>query len=189
MNVALIVAALAQALPADRDQAAIRAELEQVCKTTLCRTPVPIRLKLTGGKKFEMTFPAPMPIVSNDYVTVEAGEKVFVEARVEKERLVDLVAVKKVTHPERTLLLELTQEPSIGDATSMVLKIESPFAGVVKYELGMMLVSDNGFRATSCCPLHAKKPVFESWPHPIFQLTAGDFRLVDPKSKEASLCK
>jgi len=31
--------------------------------------------------------------------------------------------------------------------------------------------------------------VFESWPHPILQLTAGDFRFVDPKSKEASRCE
>jgi len=42
--------------------------------------------------------------------------------------------------------------------------------------------------ATSACPLHQGKPVFESWPQPIYQILATDFRVVEAGSKAAQIC-
>jgi hypothetical protein len=172
-----------------QSEAEVRAELEKLCQTVLCREPAPIRLQLPGGELFDMTPTSPTPIVAGNLVTVYPGETVRIEAKVEADRLVGLTAVREVAHPERTLVFHLKQEPTIGDGTGMFLKVESPFAGVLKYRLGMMLPTGEDLLKTSACPLHGGKPVFEHWPHPIFQLVATDFRLVDPESKAASTCE
>jgi hypothetical protein len=172
-----------------KTEPASAAEIEEVCKEVLCRDPVPVRLKLPDGKTFEMAAPpAPMPIVSGGLITVLAGERVLVEADVKDGRLTNLVAVRELTHPERTLILDLKQEPSIGDGTEMTLKIQSGFPGIFKYRLGMMRPADQYPRATSSCALRQNKPVYEHWPYPIFQIVAASFRSVDTGSKDADTC-
>jgi len=136
-----------------------------------------------------MTPPAPSPIVSGDLITVLAGEKVFVEGDLKDGRLTNLVAVQQASHPDRTLVFELKQEPSIGDGTGMILKVESPFPGALKYRLGMMLVSDERLRKTSSCPLFQGKPVYEHWSHPLFQVVAAGFRVVEESSEDATRCE
>lgn len=190
VGVLSIVAVIALAQPAlSESNAEIRAKLEKLCQTVLCRTPAPVRLKLPGGKSFEMTPTSPTPIVAGDLVTVYPGETVKIEAEIEAAHLVNLTAVREIRHPERTLVFHLKQESSIGDGTGMLLTIDSPFGGVIKYRLGMMLPTGDALVKTSVCPLHSRITVFEHWPHPIFQIVATDFRLVDPKSKEASTCE
>jgi hypothetical protein len=185
-----IVASAVISLPsAGQSDAEIRAEIERLCQAVLCRKPSPIRLQLPAGEFFEMTPTSPTPIIAGDLVTVYPGETIRIEAKVEANRLVGLTAVPEVTHPERTLVFHLKQEPKIGDGIGMLLKVESPFAGVLKYRLGMMLPTGEDLLKTSACPLHAVKAVFEHWPHPVFQIVATDFRLVDPESKAATTCE
>jgi hypothetical protein len=170
-------------------EASVQAELEELCQSVLCRDPVPIQLKLPDGDLFEMTPTLPTPIAAGGLVTVYPGETVMIEATVEGTRLVDLTAVPEVRQPERTLVLRLRQEPSIDDGTGMILELESPFAGVLKFRLGMMLPSSGDLFKTSSCPLHAERPLIEAWPHPIFQIVATDFHFVDPESKSATTCE
>ncbi len=183
------VAVASPAFAQEASDTATESELKEVCKTVLCREPGAIHLKLPDGKSLDVNLASPTPIVTGDMVTVYVGETVNVEARVEAGRLVDLAAVPKIREPGRTLVFTLKQEPSIGDGTGMILKVESPFAGVVTYRLGMMLPTGDDLFKTSSCPLHAGKPVFENWPHPIFQIVAADFEFIDPESEAASACK
>jgi hypothetical protein len=185
-----IVASIITSQPSlGRSDAEMRAEIERLCQRVLCRKPSPIRLQLPAGEVFEMTPTSPTPIVAGDLVTVYPGETIRIEAKVEADRLVGLTAVPEINHPERTLVFRLKQEPKIGDGTGMLLEVESPFAGVLKYRLGMMLPTGENLLKTSACPLHAGKTVVEHWPHPIFQIVATDFRLVDPESTAASTCE
>jgi hypothetical protein len=160
-------------------------EVEALCKKVLCRQPAPIRLRLKDGKAFETLFPQAMPIISGGLVTIMAGETVLIEATLKGGVLVDLVAVPKLIHPERTLVFKLTQEAGLADGLGMVLKVISPFSGSLKYRLGMMLPSSDRLLKTSSCPVDTGKPVYESWPHPVFQLVATDFRILDATSPGA----
>lgn len=189
MIAALLVALVLQTpgVPMGEDAAAV--ELQQVCKAVLCRAPTPVRLKLPDGTTFAATPSLPTPIVSGDYITVMPGEKVFVEAEAKDGALKNLVAVRRLAHPERTLVFDFKQEPIVKDGTDMILEVQSPFPGILKYRLGMMLVTDERPRRTSSCPLAQGKPVFEHWPHPIFQLVAGAFRFVDPSVEGAARCE
>ncbi len=103
----------------------------------MCRPARAVRLNLPGGRRFETEAPR-TPILFGSGFTILAGETVMVEGVIRDNALVDLVAVPEVTHPERTIVFELSQESSIGDGTGMVLKARSPFPGTLKYRLGMM---------------------------------------------------
>jgi hypothetical protein len=184
-----LVAAPAFAEVAADPEAKMRAELAEVCAKVLCREVAPIRLALPDGEKFEMTPALSTPIVAGDWITVYPNETVNVEARLAEGRLVELVAVREVRDPARTLAFDLKQDPKLGDGTHMMLQVKSPFPGVLKYRLGMMLPSGDEIRKTSSCPLRSGIPVFEHWPHPIFQLVAADFRAVDPESEAARTCE
>ncbi len=179
---------LASAASAKGD-AEIRAEIEQLCRQVLCRKPTRISLKLPEGESFEMLPASPTPIVSGGLITVHPGETVYVEARVEAGRLVGLTAVPTNSHPEKTLVFELQQATDIGDGTGMTLEVASPFAEVLKYRLGMMLPRKNEVVKTSACPLHRGRTTIEHWPHPIYQIVATDFRVVDPASDATETCE
>jgi hypothetical protein len=129
-----------------------------------------------------------MPIVTANLITVLPGETIMVEATLDKGRLTNLTAVERITRPRRTLVFTLTQEPSIGDGLGMLLRVRSRFPGVLKYRLGLMLPADESLRQTSSCPLKEGVTARESWPFPVFQVIAADFRQVDPNSEAARRC-
>jgi hypothetical protein len=185
-HVALLLWLQAPGATAERPD---NAELEAVCRAVLCRQPRAIRLRLEGGKSFDTTVGKPTPIVTGNLITILPGETVLVEAELKDGRLVDLWAVQKIAHPKRTLVLSFKQEPSIGDGLGMVLKIDSPFPGVLKYRLGLMRPSDDALRKTSSCPLKQGITSFEHWPYPLFQVVAADFHQVDPASEAANRCE
>jgi hypothetical protein len=170
-------------------EAEIRAAPEQLCDKVLCRTPATIRLNMPEGQLFEMTPLLPTPIVVGNLFTVYAGETVRIEATVQNQRLTNFRAVNKVIDPQRTLIFYFKQEPGIGDGTEMILQVQSPFAGVLKYRLGMMLPTGDALFQTSACPLHGGITAYEHWRHPIFQIVAADFRFVDPDSDAATTCE
>jgi len=189
MIISAAVLLLLQASAGAAQDARVAKEIEAVCKQVLCRPPRPIRLKQKDGKLFEMTPSGPTPIVTGALVTVQAGETVRVEARLEGGRLVDLRAVEQVAHPERTLTFQLHQEPSLGDGAGMILKVESPFPGVLKYRLGIMPLDAEQLFKTSTCPVKQGSASFEHWPYPLFQAAAADFRFVEPSSEAAGKCE
>lgn len=187
----LVVGSLVLArVSAEEIPAEVRAEIAKVCETVLCRTPVPIKLRLSDGKTFEMTLPIAAPIISGRLVTLFPNETIFVEAQVSGDELIDLTAVAENKNPEKTLTFEFAQVPDSENGTGMRLFITSPFKGVLKYRLGMMLPEGEEILATSSCPLRGEMHgSYEMWPHPIFQLVATDFRFVSPESAQANTCE
>jgi hypothetical protein len=71
----------------------------------------------------------------------------------------------------------------------MTLKVDSPFAGVLKYRLGIMPLDGHRLLKTSSCPVVRGTASFEHWPYPLFQAAAADFRLVEPSSEAAGKCE
>ena len=165
------------------------AEVEAVCEDVLCRERDPIRLKLANGELFEITLAARTPIAYGEIVTMYPGETLFIEATPESGQLTNLTAVRAPIHPERTITFRFSQDPEMADGTHMLLKVESPFHQALKYRLGMMYPTSDDLFNTSSCPVHAGRPVFEHWPHPIFQLVAIDFRLIPEGTREAGVCE
>jgi hypothetical protein len=147
------------------------------CAVVFCRQAGPVRLTGDDGKAIETRIRAPNPIVREDRVTVLAGETVYIEAAMRDGRLVDLAAVAANGHPERTLVIALSQEPGRPD---MMLQITNPFPQPVKYHALMVRPGTDGLYETSSCPVMGDgRGAFEMWPNAIYQLVLFDFRLLD----------
>lgn len=164
-------------------------QLEAACRVALCHEPKTIELKMPQGKPFRFQARTPVPIVMSGIVTILPGETIRVEATRQGDRLVELKAVASVVHPERTLMFSFRQEPSIGDGTGMVLTARSPFAGVLKYDLGMMVPDGSDVVGTSSCPLQAGVSAYEHWPHPVFQLFVAKLRFLNPAAENVGTCE
>jgi len=157
-------------------------ELRKLCETVLCRKPGVVGLTLDSGKPFEKKFDLPRPIAHDGWVSVFPGETIFVEAEVHGSQLINLRAVERNDHPEKTLSFQFSQDPG---ASSMTLIVTNPFEKNVKYHAGMMLPTGDKLLKTSSCPvLGGGRVAFESWSNAILQLVLFDFRLLDEGTKQ-----
>lgn len=167
--------------------------IEEACKTPEYQciyTPVTVSLVQKDGSGYQHTFPPPMPVIHGGVVYVLAGQTVYIEADVDKDKLTNLHFVSSNTHPEKTLVLHLSQSTDAGMDNTMMFDIHSPFAKPLKYHAGLMPLdsTDGSMYKTSTCPVIAKGGAFEMWPYPVFQLALSDFHMLDPDSKDVGLC-
>jgi hypothetical protein len=184
LTAALGVSLFASPAHSDTPKPPSAEDLRKLCETVLCRKPSLIRLTLDSGKPFEQKLDSPQPIVRNGWVSIFAGETIFVEAEVHGDQLINIRAVETDDHPEKTLTLKFSQD--VG-SPSMTLIVRNPFERSVKYHAGMMLPADNKVLRTSSCPVVGNGgSAFESWPNAILQLVLFDFRLLGEGTKQSA---
>ena len=148
---------------------------EQMCAETACQRNLRVTLKQKDGTLFDRTFEVFSPVVQELGITVVAGQTVYVEADIEKGRLVNLKAVDKIVAPEKTLTARFEQSPDGG----MMLRVTSPFEETIKFDMGIMPLDKDDLYKTSSCPIN--KGIYEMWPEPIFLVMLGNGRVIDPK--------
>ena len=110
------------------------------------------------------------------WITIFPGEEIFIEVDVDGDRITNPRAVRKVQNPSMTLTLKFWQEAKKKDSFLHGHKSLNP--RLVKFNLGMMLVTDERLLKTTSCPVPAKLKLSEHWPHPIFQLVVANIQLL-----------
>lgn len=156
---------------------------QEMCTTDPCRGPLEVKLRLADGSAFELRLTRGTPIVQKgQIVTIFPGETVLLSATIEGDRLTQVRPTDSDAIP--ALQMQLSQAET-GPPT-MQLNVRSTFPRAVKFDLDMMLPgADNGATIyTSSCPVIAGTTNAETWPEPIFQLIATNFRLVDASSPD-----
>lgn len=169
----LIIFLVVWTLPAYAD------ELDELCKKQLCRKPFTVSLTKKDGTQFEMAFDRALPIISNEWITIYPGEKLFIEADRLGQKLGNFRAVENNSHPNKTLIIKLTQDDGKAD---MYLKVRNPFDKIIKYHAVLMTTESDQMYKTSSCPVIPKGENFEHWPHEIFQLLLFDFKFLSEKA-------
>lgn len=167
----------AQALIEDEDHK-IR---EKICAEQACQRNVRVTLDREGKEPFDETFDVFPPVVQPIGILVAAGQTIHVEAEIIDGKLVDIIAVDEVAHPEKTITATLTQSKDGG----MMLMVSNPFDKVLKFSMGMMPLGEEGLFKTSSCPIIAHGSIFEMWPYPIFQIVLGDGRILEDDDDRA----
>ncbi|MCP4676250.1 MAG: hypothetical protein GY854_12220 [Deltaproteobacteria bacterium] len=158
------------------------------CETANCRRNVRITLRQKDGSLFTYTNPLFPPIVQPGFITLLAGEKVYLEAAADENGPVNFKVVEKIENPEKTITFRLNQNPNMGDGTGMILHVKNPFKRAIRYRLGMMVLESDNVYATSSCPVRAGISVMEMWQHPIFQLIFAEMRFID-EGKDDFSCR
>ncbi|MBI5189672.1 MAG: hypothetical protein HZA22_03205 [Nitrospirae bacterium] len=136
-----------------------------------------VKLVLEHGKYTELDYPA-RPCVMNDTINLALGEKIYIEAEVKDDMLVNLKHVDSIEHPECTMELEFSQSE---DSTPpfMMLHITNPFKKDLKYESSVLYYGQYKLRKTSNVGVGAERATYESWPSSITQIVLKNFELVE----------
>jgi len=157
--------------------------------------PITVNIAHRDGSPYSMVLQSPNVVIQHNSVTVFAGQTVNIEGDIQGDKLVNLHMVDSVTHPEKTIVMQLEQVAmdNIPGGHMMIFTINNPFDLNMKYHAEMMPLDmppgrKQGFFKTSTCPVMAKISGSESWPEPIFQLMLSDFHFPDPASAEGSTC-
>lgn len=180
----LMAAALSRAsiVQAESGQTGVsEAAVDDMCRMQACQHDLHVSLRNRDGSVYEQSFPVFPAVVQPYGIVVVAGQTVHVEAEVSQGALVNLVAVDSVAHPDRTITASLVQDGQGG----MLLKVESPFKGSLKFSMEIMPLDRPHLFSTSSCPIAGGTANFESWPYPIFQVVLGAGRVTEGNASAA----
>ena len=140
---------------------------ETYCKSNDCRKDVHFKLNFDDGP-VDQIIPYYFPVIQNQKViSVLAGEKLYIEADLIDNQLVNLKQVKSNSDPDRTIEISFNQ---IEDSQRMMLKVSNPFNKTLKFDIYMQALGDSESHYTSSCPAFANKSIIELWPYPIPEL-------------------
>lgn len=160
------------------------AKLENQC----VNYAITISLLKQDGLIYQKKLMPPTPIIQGGNIHVYAGQTLYVEGDLSGDKLTNLRLVQTIKHPEKTLIMRLTQQTKspAPDNKSMVFVVYNPFDKNIKYHAVIVpLENSNGSGIkTSTCPVKAKKTAAEVWQYPLFQLMIKGFKLMDPEKKE-----
>jgi hypothetical protein len=144
-----------------------------------------ISLLKEDGSTYKTKLQPPTPVIHGGNVHIYAGQTIYVEADMSKGKLTGLRLVQTLKHPDKTLILRLTQQTKSKEKTSMLLLIYNPFDKNLKYHAHIVSLDDvdDSGNKTITCPVKVKNTAAEIWPNPLVQVILKDFKLIDPKTK------
>jgi len=161
--------------------------LEEYCQSNPCRNNLKITLNQKDGSIYDKTFKILPPAVQPSFISIYAGETIYVEAKEGKDAPMELIQVKTIQNPERTIVFKFEQQKETGDGKSMLLTVKNPFSKAIRYNMGMMPLDRERLLKTSSCPVRAGLSVFENWPFPIFQIVVANIHF--QKEDDDGSCK
>ncbi|MFL6660347.1 MAG: hypothetical protein ACJ8GW_19830 [Massilia sp.] len=161
--------------PSGKEQAMLK---QRMCEDTRCQRDVRISMLDEDGKLYETTYDVFPAIVQKLGVLVVSGQTIYVEAEVADNKLVNLVAVDRITKPAMTITLNLVQLEDRG----MLLTVNNPFSKMLKFDMAMTPLSYQKMVKTSSCPVTAGGVAYEQWPYPITQILLQRARLLEPSA-------
>ncbi len=143
-------------------------DMDEFCQANPCRKNVHFLLRTEQGK-IDQKAAVYWPVVQGDKISLLAGEKIFIEAKVVNKQLTDYVAV---ANSQQAISFDLSQNE---DNLGMMLVVKNPFEFPIKVSIDMIDFEGN-LHETSSCPVIAGGSVFEMWPHPIPEILISDVR-------------
>jgi hypothetical protein len=120
------------------------------------------------------------PVIQSGVISILPGEKLFIEADLVDNKIVNLKHVKTNLNPARTFVLEFDQSDCYGyikGGICMLLSLKNPFGVPIKFNMEMVDLR-GGLHQTSSCPGFPGSTIKEHWSHPIPQLNIANPRVL-----------
>lgn len=159
------------------------------CKTKLCRHDVSIKMTQKDHTTFERTYKLLPPVVQEKYISIYAGETIYLEAvEIEGDQL-SFKHVNENLNPDKTIVLNLAQEEVKPDTSKVgaLFIATNPFNRDIRYNMGVHPLDHDGLFPTSSCPVRAGKKMFESWKYPIVLLAIKNVRFLEEGESRACI--
>ena len=118
-------------------------------------------------------------IINDSIIQIFPGEKLFVEAEVLDNKLVNFQVVSEIKEKSKTLVFDFQQTIKGKVHEQMILTIDNPFDKHLHYEAMMNLMKNKKWVNTSVYPVLPKLKSIEMWPDLITSLALAGFKLKD----------
>ncbi len=116
-------------------------------------------------------------IVRDSIIQIFPGEKLYIEADVANNRLINFKVVPEISDKSKTLIIEFHQEAKGRVHEQMMLTIHNPFNKSLNYKALMNLMKYKKWVETSVIPVRPKLKSIETWPDIITTMALTGFRL------------
>ena len=118
-------------------------------------------------------------IVKESAVQVFPGEKIYVEADIANDSLVNFKVVPENLNKGKTLVITFTQTHQDKKHEQMILSVTNPFAKNLEYHSQIHLMKYKKWVTTSVLPVKPGLVSYENWPDIITTIVLYDLRLKD----------
>jgi hypothetical protein len=121
-------------------------------------------------------------IVKEGIVQVFPDEKLFIEADLLNDSLVNFKVVPEIRNKEKTLTITFIQEHDGKKHTQMRLYLDNPFSKNLEYNARIYLMKQKKWVSTSVLPVLPKIIGNEIWPDIITTIVLDNFHLKSPNN-------
>lgn len=173
----LIVTSISQAEPpkASLSKATSPESFKAFCEKNPCQKNLKVKLQKSDGSIYEKTMELFPPSVQPSFISIVAGQTLYLEAKVSKGKFVGFRTVDRVENAQTTIVAQLTQQANRG----MLLPLNNPFARPIRFRMAIMPLDSQEAHQTSSCPIMKEGGSFESWPEPLFQVFLSDAQFLE----------
>jgi len=136
-----------------------------------------LKLPVDAEQFYTQKVPKSPYFVNDKILQIYPGEKLFIEVEKTKKEITSMKVVKENINPDKTIIIELTQNVKDNKNESMILKIINPFDKDLEYKAMMYIVGQSKWIDTSVFPVKAKLTGFETWRDVIITMVLSDWKL------------
>ncbi|MBS7787638.1 hypothetical protein KIH23_10045 [Flavobacterium sp. CYK-55] len=115
--------------------------------------------------------------VKEKILQIYCNEKVFVECEIQGDSISKMKVVEKNLNPEKTIIIEFTQDSENRKEIRTDLNVKNPFARTLRYGALMFTPISQQWKPTSIIPIRPNLQNYEMWPHSIITLVLENWQL------------
>lgn len=141
------------------------------------RSTFKLEIAANETQQYAADIPESQYFVKEKILQLYCGEKIFVECETQGDSISKMKVVEKNINPEKTIVIEFTQNTENRKEIYTQLWVKNPFAKTLKYDAFMYTPISQQWKSTSILPIRPNLQNFETWPHAIITLALQNWRL------------
>ena len=142
----------------------------------LSREAYTLKLPVSEDEFYEQKVMKSPYFVKDNILQLYPGEKLFIEVETNKNKIISMKSVKENINPQKTIIIEFTQNTKDRKSELMMLKIENPFEKDLEYKAMIFIVGHDKWINTNVYPVKAKLTGYETWSDVIITLALSDWK-------------
>jgi hypothetical protein len=151
----------------------------QTDKSNNKRPPFELKLFVNDSAFYNAPMNESYYVINDSMIQIFPGEKIYIEADVDNNRLKNFNFVSEIKDKSKTLIIEFQQKVNGKNHEQMILTITNPFKQDLYYTAIINLMKNKKWRKTTVVPVMAGLISIEMWPDIITSMVLKGFELKD----------
>ncbi len=140
------------------------------------RKPYKLEIAADATQQYAMDIPESPYFVKEKVLQLYCNEAVLVECEIEGNSISKMKVVAENIHPEKTIIINFTQNADDRKNITTYLTVKNPFDKKLIYDAKMFTPVGQKWKSTSIMPIWPNLQNFEMWPHAIITLVLDNWR-------------